>query len=168
MVMRLGEVEVTTARPEGRHRQISANIQIPAAMETVWQVLTDYNHLAEFIPNLTQSRQISHPHGGVRLEQVGAHSFLKFKFCARVVLDMVEQFPHRLTFQMVEGDFREFTGSWQLVPVGASEHPLTELRYTIQVLPPRTMPIGLIERCLQHNLAMNLTAIRQRVEAVLP
>lgn len=157
----LQAIEVTTERLAGRGRQLSAGIYIPHPLERVWQILTDYDHLADFIPNLATSRRIAHPHGGIRIEQVGTQSLLKFKFCARVVLDMIEQFPHRLNFEMVEGDFKAFSGSWILQPIETTE-AATQLCYQVSVLPPRTMPIGLIERRLKSNLAVNLTAIRQR------
>lgn len=160
------DVEVTTDRGEGRHRQITAKIQIPYPVEQVWQILTDYEHLADFIPNLAKSQKIEHPQGGIRLEQIGSQSFLKLKFCARVVLDMVENFPNQLAFQMVEGDFKEFFGTWQLTPHTISGQPGTHLRYTVQILPPRAMPIGMIERRLSHNLVVNLMAIRQRAETL--
>lgn len=158
------DVEVTTDRAEGRERQISARIRIPYGTEQVWQILTDYNHLADFIPNLAKSQQIEHPQGGIRIEQVGTQALLKFKFCARVVLDMVEQFPHQLDFQMVEGDFKKFCGSWILQPIALTEGSGTELCYTVSVLPPRAMPIGLIERKLKSGLVLNLSAIRQRAD----
>jgi ribosome-associated toxin RatA of RatAB toxin-antitoxin module len=161
----LHTVEVKTDWAEGRQRQISARIQIPFPVEQVWQVLTDYDHLADFIPNLSKSRQIQHPEGGIRLEQIGAQTFLKLKFCARVVLDMVEQFPTRLDFFMVEGDFKTFDGCWQLQPLVLGDRMGTDLCYTVRVLPPRTMPIGLIERRLRQNLVLNLQSICQRVEA---
>lgn len=158
----LNQVEVKTDRAEGRQREISAHIRLPYSLEQVWQILTDYEHLADFIPNLAKSRRIDHPQGGIRLEQVGTQSLLKIKFCARVVLDMVEQFPNELKFQMVEGDFKSFFGSWQLQPTDCPNE--VDLRYVLTVLPPRTMPIGLIERRLKHDLALNLTAIRKRAD----
>jgi ribosome-associated toxin RatA of RatAB toxin-antitoxin module len=160
------DVEVTTDRGEGRHRQITAKIQIPYPVEQVWQILTDYEHLADFIPNLAKSQKIEHPQGGIRLEQIGSQSFLKLKFCARVVLDMVENFPNQIDFQMVEGDFKEFFGAWHLNPHPICGQPGTHLCYTVQILPPRAMPIGLIERRLSHNLVVNLIAIRQRAETL--
>lgn len=162
--MLLPDVNVTTERLEGRQRQISATIQIPYSVEHVWQILTDYESLADFIPNLTASRQVEHPQGGIRIEQIGAQCWLNLKFCARVVLDMVEQFPGRIDFQMVEGDFNAFSGSWQLQPITISGQPSTNLSYTLVVLPKRTMPIGIIERHLRHNLVNNLAAIRQRAD----
>ncbi|MCU0566437.1 MAG: SRPBCC family protein [Oculatellaceae cyanobacterium Prado106] len=157
-------VEICTEKAEGRQRQISARIQIPHPVDQVWQILTDYDHLADFIPNLAKSRKISHPKGGIRLEQVGTQSLLKFKFCARVVLDMVEQFPHQLDFQMVEGDFKKFFGSWQLQP--SADGQGTDLRYVVSVLPPLAMPVGMIERRLKEGLVSNLSAIRQRADAL--
>lgn len=160
----LQNVEVSTDRAEGRERQISARIQIPHPAEQIWEILTDYDHLADFIPNLAQSQRIAHPQGGIRIEQIGTQALLKIKFCARVVLDMVEQFPHRLDFQMVEGDFKSFSGSWILQPIALADCVGTELCYTISVLPPRTMPVGLIERRLKSGLVINLSAIRQRAD----
>lgn len=153
-------VEVTTDRAEGRERQISARIHLPYEVEQVWQILTDYDRLADFIPNLAKSQRIEHPHGGIRIEQVGTQALLRFKFCARVVLDMVEQFPHQIGFNMVEGDFKSFCGSWTLQASAVG----TELCYTVSILPPRTMPVALIERKLKNGLLLNLTAIRQRAD----
>lgn len=161
------DVQIQTEQLEGRQRRISATIHIPQPSEKVWQILTDYDRLADFIPNLAKSRRIEHPNGGIRIEQVGTESLLRLKFCARVVLDMVEQFPHRLDFRMVEGDFKTFMGSWELQPVPLNGQPGTDLSYTVVVLPPRTMPIGLIERRLSRGLVLNLTAIRQRANTLL-
>lgn len=160
----LQDVQVQTDCAEGRHRQISAKIRLSYPIEQVWQILTDYDRLADFIPNLAKSCRIEHPQGGIRIEQVGTQSLLKLKFCARVVLDMVEQFPHQLDFCMVEGDFKQFSGSWILQPVAQGAE--TELCYTISVLPPRTMPVGMIERRLKSGLVVNLSAIRQRADAL--
>lgn len=156
------DVEVNSERTEGRERQISACIQIPYPVEQVWQILTDYDHLADFIPNLSASQRIEHPQGGIRIEQIGSQALLRFKFCARVVLDMVEQFPNQLQFQMVEGDFRRFYGSWNLESVQTAQGQGTNLSYTVRVLPPRAMPVALIERKLKSGLVVNLSAIQKR------
>jgi ribosome-associated toxin RatA of RatAB toxin-antitoxin module len=162
----LGQVEIEVERAEGRQRQISAKIQIPNSIEQVWQILTDYDRLADFIPSLTKSRRIDHPEGGIRIEQVGAENLFGLKFCARVVLDMVEKFPCQIDFEMVKGDFKIFAGSWQLEPIEIAGQMATTLRYTVCVLPPRTMPIGMIERRLSNSLAANLVAIQKRVDSL--
>lgn len=156
------EVKFSAQKLEGRQRHILAQIDIPCAMEQVWQVLTDYERLADFIPNLAKSQQLAHPEGGIRLEQVGAQCFLNVQFCARVVLDMVERFPQEIHFSMVEGDFRCFEGAWRLEPIQTDTGSGTRLHYDLKLTPPRIMPTGLIEKHFRRDLTQNLKAICDR------
>jgi ribosome-associated toxin RatA of RatAB toxin-antitoxin module len=160
----LPSVEVQVEKIADRQRQITARVQIPQPVEQVWKVLTNYEALADFIPNLAKSRLLAHPQGGIRLEQVGSQRLLNFNFCARVVLDLEEYFPKEISFQMVEGDFKGFSGSWCLQPCTLGNSVGTELCYTIQVWPKLTMPITIIEHRLSKDLRSNLLAIYQRVE----
>ncbi len=158
--MDAAHIEVSTEKRPARERRILASVIIPQPVEQVWQVLTDYEHLADFVPNLTASRLLPDAEGRIRLEQVGAQCFLKVKFCARVVLEMTENFPHELGFAMKEGDFQYFNGVWQLQPTADLRG--THLSYDLSVKPPRAMPVAIIERHIRHNVTANLLAIRQR------
>ena len=149
-------VDIATEKFPNRKRRIFASVDIPQSVEQVWQVITDYEHLADFVPNLTKSTLLPSAEGRIRLEQVGAQCFLRFKFCARVVLDMTERFPHQLGFTMSEGDFTQFDGSWTLQPTAQG----MQLSYEVLVQPPRAMPIALIEHHLCRSITINLLAIR--------
>jgi ribosome-associated toxin RatA of RatAB toxin-antitoxin module len=156
-------VDIQIEKIAERQRQITAKIQIPQPAAQIWPVLTDYEALVEFIPNLAKSRLLDHPDGGIRLEQVGSQRLLNFNFCARVVLDLQESFLQEIKFCMVEGDFKGFSGSWCLEPYSSGEITGTNLCYTIQVWPKLTMPITIIENRLSKDLRLNLVAIYQRV-----
>ena len=156
-------VDIQIEKIAERQRQITAKIQIPQPVEQIWKVLTDYEALVDFIPNLAKSRLLEHPNGGIRLEQVGSQRLLNFNFCARVVLDLQEYFPKEIKFSMVEGDFKGFSGSWCLEPYSFGEITGTNLCYTIQVWPKLTMPITIIENRLSKDLRLNLLAVYQRV-----
>lgn len=158
------KVEIQIDKIAERQRKITAKVQIPQPVEQIWKVLTDYEALPDFLPNLAKSRLIEHPNGGIRLEQVGSQRLLNFNFWARVVLDLEECFPKEINFRMVEGDFKGFSGSWCLEPYSLGEYGGTNLCYTIQVWPKLTMPVGIIENRLSQDLRLNLLAIYQRVE----
>ncbi|MGD1898756.1 MAG: SRPBCC family protein [Phormidesmis sp.] len=153
-------VNISTEKQTSRERLIQASVVIPQPIEQVWQVITDYERLADFIPSLTSSKLVKNSEGRIRLEQVGAQCFLKIKFCARVVLDMTENFPNKVSFCMKEGDFKQFEGAWYLEP--ATDNHGTLLSYSLRVKPPLAMPATLIERHLCHNLTQNLMAIHKR------
>lgn len=158
------DVEVQIEKIAERKRQITAKIQIPQSIEQVWKVLTDYEALADFIPNLAKSRILPHPTGGIRLEQVGSQRVLNVNFCARVVLDLEEYELKAINFQMVEGDFKDYSGNWYLEPCYIGEDNIgTNLCYTVNIWPKLVMPVTIIERRLKNDLQLNLLAIRQRV-----
>ena len=158
-------VDVKVEKISERQRRISAKIHILRPIEQVWKVLTDYEALTQFVPNLVKSRLLPHPTGGIRLEQIGSGQLLRMNFSARVVLDLEEYFPDKICFEMVEGDFKVFCGSWLLAPIYLEgEVATTSLCYTIEVLPRLTMPVGLIERRMSDDLRSNLLAIRQQTE----
>ncbi|NEQ31383.1 MAG: cyclase [Leptolyngbya sp. SIO4C5] len=158
-------IDIFTEKLQGRQRRICAKICIPQSLEQVWQVLTDYEHLADFIPNLSKSVRLAAPAGKILLEQIGTQCFLNIQFCARVVLAMEEHYPNELGFSMVEGDFKTFCGRWRLLPTAEGDTASTYLCYEVTVQPPLAMPVGLIEKHMRQNLIQNLTAIRQQVMA---
>jgi ribosome-associated toxin RatA of RatAB toxin-antitoxin module len=153
-------VEVEIEKIAERQRQITGTIQIPQPPEVVWQVLTDYEGLADFIPNLAQSRRLEHPRGGIRVEQIGSQRLMKMNFSVRVVLDLEESFPDKISFEMVEGDLKAFSGTW-LLSCG-DDAAETTLCYRILVHPKITMPVSIIEQRLSQDLKVNLVAIRDR------
>jgi ribosome-associated toxin RatA of RatAB toxin-antitoxin module len=155
-------VQLTVTKLKGRQRQVEAAINLPYPALQVWQVLTDYEALADFIPNLSKSCRLPHPTGGIRIEQIGVQNLRVVTFSARVVLDMTEEFPAALRFTMAEGDFKQFSGAWLLEPIADNEAE-TRLTYVLEVWPKATIPVIAIEQRLKKDLPRNLCAIRDRL-----
>jgi len=156
------KVEVWTEKIDRDRYQISAKLPIPHSPQQVWQVITDYEALPDFIPNLVKCQRLPHPESGIRVEQIGSKCALHFCFSARVVVDFIEHFPHKIQFQMVEGDFKVFSGEWKLLP----NRNFSELHYSLQIAPKILMPIAFLKKQLHHDLPVNLLAISQRVSEV--
>jgi hypothetical protein len=119
----LGTCRPLIEAPAHNCRRIAAAVHISAPIAVLWKVLTDYNHLAEFIPNLAVSRTCPHPSGGIRLQQEGIQNVFGFRFRAAVLMDMSEvvgnpdEVPQRrsIYFDMVQSrDFSRFEGEWYL------------------------------------------------------
>jgi ribosome-associated toxin RatA of RatAB toxin-antitoxin module len=146
--------------PQGA-RRLAALLRLNLDPQWIWAVLTDYDNLHRFIPNLTDSRLLWRRGDTVAVEQVGSQQFCGLRFTARVELELTEESDHgRLAFRMREGDFRCFQGTWQVGADTSSSWLLYDL--TVQGKPG--MPIGLIEQRLQQDLANNLRGVQQEAQ----
>lgn len=77
------------------HRRIVASIHVDAPGSSVWQVISDYDNLANFVPNLASSERIrlpsSAPKNIFRVRQVGYKSMPYLCLHAESVMDLVEK-----------------------------------------------------------------------------
>ncbi|KAJ1704578.1 hypothetical protein LUZ63_004357 [Rhynchospora breviuscula] len=146
-----------------RERAVHASILVNADVDSVWSVLTDYERLADFIPNLVYSGRIPCPHvGRIWLEQRGLQRALYWHIEARVVLDL-QEIPNlangrELHFSMVDGDFKKFEGKWSVQP-GTSRPGTAKLSYEVNVIPRFNFPAILLERIIRSDLPINLKAL---------
>ncbi|KAG0453470.1 hypothetical protein HPP92_024774 [Vanilla planifolia] len=158
------EVEVVS----WRERQVKARVLVHADVESVWRVLTDYERLADFIPNLVYSGRIPCPYQGrVWLEQRGLQRALYWQIEARVVLDL-QELPNsasarELQFTMVDGDFKKFEGKWS---VSAGPRSTAILTYEVSVIPRYNFPAIFLERIIVSDLPVNLRALAFRAERI--
>lgn len=94
----------------------SGSIYVAASPETVWSVLTDYNHLSENIPKVVESKVIEEKGDEKILEQIGKSGILFFEKSVHIVLRVREIFPRSLSFNIIEGDFTIYRGQWKFEP----------------------------------------------------
>ncbi|XP_022158714.1 uncharacterized protein LOC111025172 isoform X2 [Momordica charantia] len=104
-------------------RRIYSRIGIDAPLQAVWNILTDYERLADFIPGLALSQIVYKTDNHARLFQVGQQNLaFGLKFNAKGTIDCYEKDLERLPFgkkrvikfKMIEGDFELFEGEWSI------------------------------------------------------
>jgi hypothetical protein len=103
-------------RIERRGEAFAVHMETPIAADAAvaWQVLTDYDHLADFVPDMRASRVVSAPGEPLRIEQQGGAGFLFFKFTVDVELAIDEVPPLRLGFRAIRGNMRRMQGEWRI------------------------------------------------------
>jgi len=142
-------------------RRLAVQLRLDLDPHWLWAVLTDYDNLSRFIPNLQSSRQLWRRGNVVGLEQEGAQTFMGLRFRARVQLELTEQREQQsLCFVMTKGDFRRFEGAWLIGHDGVA----TTLLYELTVQGCVGMPIALIEQRLREDLAANLRAVQREAQ----
>ena len=142
---------------EGDNRFVRGEIRIEAPQDEVWEVLTDYDNLANFIPNMQKSRLLEgETDGPLKLEQISIWRVLIFKKKVRVLLRVFEHYPDRIAFSQIDGDFHTYTGAWDIDRVDDA----IRLRITLRVRPAFFAPGFYLDRIAKGTAERSLEVIR--------
>lgn len=119
-----------------RQAHVTARLPIPAPPARVWAVLTDYDHLATFIPNMTRSQTVRREGATRWVAQEGLVRVLFVPVRARVTFRIEEESQTVVRFEAVEGDFTVNRGAWRVTPVAGG----SQLDYEARVEPAFRVP----------------------------
>ena len=156
-------IEQTMEKLSSGTRRLAAQLTTSASFDSLWNVLTDYDRLNLYIPNLLSSRKIYQKDNNVHLKQVGAQDFLGMKFSAEVTINLFEDKKlGLLKFNLIKGDFRKFEGSWKIQNIKDTSN--NSLIYDLTVQGCQWMPIGMIEKRLKKDLSENLIAVDKQAK----
>lgn len=162
-------------------RKITATIEVEAPLDAIWNVLTDYERLADFIPGLAVSQLLERREKGARLLQIGEQNLaFGLKFKAKGIVDVYENeleilpvgIRRDIDFKMVEGDFQVFEGKWGIEQfeegtvnqsVSIKKDFRTLLSYSVDVQPKRWLPVAFVEGILCREIQINLSCVRSQV-----
>ena len=180
------DTKVTIEAPSMNSRQITASIIINSPIEDIWKIITDYDNLSDYVPNLTKSYSVPSPIGIKRIFQEGAQKIIGFEFKASLMMDMIEdtkyreidknrminnstQAPRDLGFKLVESTmFSAFQGSWKLNSM-ASSIPKSNLYktllvYSVYIRPKGPVPIIALEWRIREDIPVNLLSVKAAAE----
>ncbi|XP_077221852.1 uncharacterized protein LOC143855632 [Tasmannia lanceolata] len=175
----VSEVETKIEKIRRNAIRIRSRIRIEAGLETVWNLLTNYEGLADFIPGLAVCRLLEKGENFAKLYQVGQQNLaFGLKFNAKGIVDCYEKdlehlpFGRRrdIEFKMVEGDFQTFEGKWSILQAdekckddesSEAQEFRTVLSYIVDVEPKLWLPVGLVEGRLCREIEVNLLCIRE-------
>jgi hypothetical protein len=178
-------IQVLIEAPDFNSRRISASVVVDADINSIWNIITDYNNLAEHVPNLVVSQTVGNRDGNnVRLFQEGAQKIIGFDFRASLTMDMNEEIEdenramkeRRLNFKLIEsGMFSSFDGSWTARYHSRSKvlDPVLNryvykykaiLSYSVFVRPRGPVPVLALEWRIREDIPINLKAVKEASE----
>lgn len=99
---------------------IAAYVDVPADVATAWAVLTDYNRLADFVPDMQVSRVVSKPDEATHVYQRGEKSWLLLGQPLELLFRMDETPLTRIRFRLISGNIDKMHGEWQIIKRGNS------------------------------------------------
>ena len=144
------QVQIET-NGQGDDITVTASAEMLVDPHTAWAVITDYDHLADFIPYMLSSRVVQRDADRIVIEQTGVFSFLFFRQPVQAQLAVVESPPRRVMARAVGGNLREMEGRYTLekLPDGT-----VRLTYSGRLVPDFAVP-PLIGRVVVRTVLAN-------------
>jgi hypothetical protein len=157
------------AKASGRAVAVEARATIHAPRDLIWATLTDYDHLAEFVPGMRSSRTIEHRGPAAIVEQEGEAGFLFFSYAINVVVASAEYPPDLIELHVLSGNLRRLDGSYRLTK-GALDGTwvLTWSGLIEPSLPvPSFLGVGLMRRNVETQFAGMVAEVERRQATAL-
>jgi hypothetical protein len=150
---------VVEVQREGDTFRVDATLFAPVGQEVAWDVLTDFDRMAKFVPNLQTSRVVSRDGNRVVIHQRGVARFgpLAFGFSSERLIEMTPRFEIRSI--QLRGNMRRLESLTRF----SAEEGGTHLVYRVEVEPGALYPAALTERFLRDEVAEQFDAIVQEM-----
>lgn len=157
------EVDVKRVEMDGRHMfEVDAAGIVRAAPERVWQVLTDYEQMDQFVPDLASCKVLSRSGKEVIIEQFGTARFLIMSKSIHLIVRAQETPLSSIDIGLVSGDMKHYEAHWKLVPLPDAGG--TRIVYKGKMMPNFYVP-GLIGGSLvRSDIAHMMTAVLARID----
>jgi carbon monoxide dehydrogenase subunit G len=153
------EVSVEATRRD-EALEVVCRALLDAPLEVVWQTLTDYSRLSEFIPGMRRSRLVERRGQVAVVEQTGEAGFLFLKFPIEVTIASTERPPHVLEARMLKGNLKRLEGVYRIEPQAGGKILLT-WNGTIEAL---SMPPLLGELVMRSNIEDQFRGMVQEID----
>lgn len=133
------QVSVEASR-HGTAVAIKARATIKAPYTLIWQTLTDYDHLSEFIPGMAKSQVIERRGNTAIVEQAGEAEFLFFTYPIEVVVEALEEPPAYIGIRVLKGNLKQLDGGYRIEKTGHSDDEFV-LRWSGIIEPSTSLPV---------------------------
>ena len=144
---------------------LRGSFQVEAPTELVWEVLTDYGRLPDFIQSVRRSIVRERTHDSVVLEQEATAHALFLTKTIHLLLRIEERRPHAIFFQDVRHrDFEVYRGEWRVREAGRRQ----EVSYELRARPRIGLPDSFANRALQANAVELLEKLRLEIRRRVP
>ena len=135
--------------------EVDATLFAPVPLDVAWDVLTDFENMEKFVPNVSASRIVARDGNRLTIEQSGRARYgpLSFAFDSQRLVELTPRTQIRST--QVKGNMRRMSSVTTFVPVDGG----TRLRYEVDVVPGALFPALLTERFMEHEIEEQFGAI---------
>ena len=153
------QVSIETAS-QGEGVVVTAFADMQVDPRTAWSVISDYDHLAEFIPDMQSSRVVQRDGDHLLVDQAGHFGFLIFQQAVAVRLEVVESPQRSIVARAVSGNLRQMEGRYALELLASGE---VRLSYAGRLEPDFALPPVVGKAVMRRVMARQFGALVKEI-----
>jgi len=138
---------------------VDLNMLVPAARQQVWAVLTDFDHMADFVTNLTESKIASVLNGTMIVSQRGSAHFGPLSFDFNSMREIRLAAYNQIQSHLISGNMRKLDGVTRLQDEGEQ----TRVVYHSESIPGTWLPPVVGKNFIEHEIRGQYAQIRNEV-----
>ena len=151
------------AQREGSAVRVTTEAVVRAPLTLIWGALTDYNHLAEFVPGMVSSRVLERRGKRVVVAQSGKARFWFFTYAIDVIVEVTEEPPDALSIRAIRGNLKELEGGYQMKKIDGKEGGYL-LQWSGVIEPALPVPQALALPLIRSNIAQQFEGMVREIE----
>jgi ribosome-associated toxin RatA of RatAB toxin-antitoxin module len=157
------EVSVNRVDAEAQHMyEVDATTTVAAPLPKVWRILTGYERMSEFVPDLESCKVLSRNGNEVIIEQFGVARFLFMSKAIHLIVRATEQPMSSIDISLISGDMKHYESKWELIPV--PETGGTKIVYSGRLVPNFYVPGILGAKMIRNDIEHMMSAVVARIE----
>lgn len=135
-----------------------------ATPQQAWRVLTDYERLDEFVPDLVSSTVLARKRHGAIIEQKSQTGYLFLSHTVHMVVRIEERPFTALDVERVSGDMQRYAAHWTLEPFERHGEEGTRIAFHGELAPDFPLPPLLGDAIVQVNVKKMVEAVVTEIE----
>jgi ribosome-associated toxin RatA of RatAB toxin-antitoxin module len=157
------EVSVNRVEQDGQHMyEVRASGTVAAPLPKVWRILTGYERMSDFVPDMESSKVLSRNGNEVIIEQFGVARFLFMSRAIHLIVKSVEQPMSAIDISLISGDMKHYESRWELVPV--PETGGTRIVYYGRLMPNFYVPGFIGTKMVRSDIERMMAAVLARLD----
>jgi carbon monoxide dehydrogenase subunit G len=147
---------------DGDFITVAASADLKADLQIAWEVLSNYDDLARFIPDIRSSRVLKRDAGGLLVEQKGEFGVLFFRRAVEVTMEVSEERPRRIVARAISGSMKDMETRYDLLPSARGVTLGYHGRFIPDFFLPPLIGLPLVRRSLERRFRAMAEEIERR------
>jgi ribosome-associated toxin RatA of RatAB toxin-antitoxin module len=150
-----------SVREERGTYTVTARFDIPQASAAALAVLSDYERIPQFMPEIKTSVVLSRTEGRILVEQEAISRFMMFSKKVHLLLEVTQDDSSLRFVDRCGKSFTTYQGAWRATPAGGR----TTVTYELTAKPAFDVPEFILKRLLKRDSVQMIERLQREIAA---